>query len=38
MVVMEEPQFNLLDECWIPVLRVGGRKVEDSLKDLFVHS
>lgn len=38
MVVMEEPQFNLLDECWIPVLRVDGRNVEVSLKDLFVHS
>lgn len=38
MVAMEEPQFNLLDECWIPVLRVDGRNVEVSLKDLFVYS
>lgn len=38
MVKVEEPRFNLLDECWIPVLRVDGGNVEVSLKDLFVHS
>lgn len=38
MVAKEEPQFNLLDECWIPVLRVDGGNIEVSLKDLFVHS
>lgn len=35
---VEEPRFNLIDDCWIPVLRVDGRNVEVSLKDLFVLS
>ena len=38
MVELEEPQYNLNSEYWVPVLLSSGKKTEVSLKDLFVGS
>lgn len=38
MVELEEPQYNLNSEYWVPVLLSSGKKTEVSLRDLFVGS
>lgn len=38
MVELEEPQYNLNSECWVPVLLSSGETTEVSLRDLFVGS
>jgi CRISPR system CASCADE complex protein casA len=38
VVELEEPQYNLNSEYWVPVLLSSGKKTEVSLRDLFVGS